>query len=141
MGTWSKMEFQEAHRKSMKEQTQRVVVIVHGEMPDIKEMDEDVQKYLKSNTFIRSNDPWFWKKLRYALPKKRCKQKMTSKQKEIQKLVLQNDKKNSQNFHKSTESLIKDIVTLPYYKQIPRETLLSGESLRIDLEQRIGQIR
>ena len=41
-----------------------VVVIVHGEMPDIKEMDEDVQKYLKSNTFIRSNDPWFWKKLR-----------------------------------------------------------------------------
>merc|ERR1711915_349729 len=139
--TWSKMEFQEAHNKAMKEQTQRVIIIVHGEMPDIKEMDEDVQKYLKSNTFIRSNDPWFWKKLRYALPKKRCKQKMTSKQKEIQKLVSQNDKKNSQNFHKTTESLNKERVTLPYYKKFPRETLLSSESLRRDLEQRIGQIR
>merc|ERR1711915_866155 len=71
--TWSKMEFQEAHNKAMKEQTQRVIIIVHGEMPDMSEIDEDVQKYLKSNTFIKSDDPWFWKKLRYALPKKRCK--------------------------------------------------------------------
>merc|ERR1711915_784987 len=42
--TWSKMEFQEAHNKAMKEQTQRVIIIVHGEMPDMSEIDEDVQK-------------------------------------------------------------------------------------------------
>merc|ERR1711915_868979 len=137
--TWSKIEFQEAHRKAMKEQTQRVVVIVHGEMPDIKEMDEDVQKYLKSNTFIKSDDPWFWKKLRYALPKKRCKQKVTGKRKETQKPVIQNDKKTSQKIHESTESVNKNRVTLPYYKQFSREILLPSESLRRDLEQQIEQ--
>jgi len=138
--TWSKMEFQEAHNKAMKEQTQRVIIIVHGEMPDMNEIDEDVQKYLKSNTFIKSDDPWFWKKLRYALPKKRCKQKVTSKRKETQKPVIKNDKKTSQKIHESTESVNKNRVTLPYCKQFSRETLLPSESLRSDLEQRIEQI-
>ena len=77
---------------------------------------------------------------RYALPKKRCKQKVTSKRKETQKPVIKNDKKTSQKIHESTESVNKNRVTLPYYKQFSRETLLPSESLRRDLEQRIEQI-
>ena len=43
---------------------QRVIIILHGEKPLKEDLDEDIQKYISSNTYIDSKDPWFWKKLR-----------------------------------------------------------------------------
>jgi protein toll len=57
------------------ENRQRVIIILHGVLPPTDSLDTDLQKYLKSNTAIRSDDPWFWQKLRYALPKKKQKRK------------------------------------------------------------------
>merc|ERR1712088_1213193 len=45
--TWSKMEFQAAHAKGKKERAQRVILVVHGDLPPLKQMDEDLQKDIK----------------------------------------------------------------------------------------------
>lgn len=76
--TWSKMEFQAAHSKGKKERAQRVILVVHGELPPLSQMDEDLQKYIKANIAIHTNDPWFWQKLRYALPRKKMREKVRS---------------------------------------------------------------
>ena len=44
---------------------QRVIVIKHGELMAEAEMEEDLQNYLKMNTYLDSADPWFWPKLRF----------------------------------------------------------------------------
>jgi len=64
---WSNMEFRTAHRKALKENIQRVLVILVGKMPKLQTMNEDLQNYVKTKSFIDSSDTWFWKKLRYHL--------------------------------------------------------------------------
>lgn len=78
--TWTKMEFRAAHQAAMRENTQRVIVVVRGKLPQKEEMDEDLLKYIQSNTFIGSEDPWFWEKVRFALPKKTRKKKLVEKE-------------------------------------------------------------
>jgi len=127
---WTKLEFQAAHAKSMKENTQRVIIILHGEKPDKENLDEDLKKYLDTNTYIDTEDPWFWKKLRYAMPKKNYKQKKSSKFRDEGDL----EKKKNKNFHDKAEDLSdQNKVVLPYYKQLSREMLLTSESLKRDL--------
>ena len=46
---------------------QRVIVIKHGELMAEAEMEEDLQNYLKMNTYLDSADPWFWPKLRFVV--------------------------------------------------------------------------
>ena len=36
-------------------------------MPKLQTMNEDLQNYVKTKSFIDSSDTWFWKKLRYHL--------------------------------------------------------------------------
>lgn len=49
----------------------RLVVIVKGELPPKEKMDQELQHYLSLNTYLKWNDPWFWDRLRYALPHKK----------------------------------------------------------------------
>ena len=42
---------------------QRVVIILHGKKPQKADMDEDLKKYFKTNSYIESRDPQFWNKL------------------------------------------------------------------------------
>jgi len=65
------MEFMAAHKKALQDKIQRVIVIKHGELMAEAEMEEDLQNYLKMNTYLDSADPWFWPKLRYTLPHRR----------------------------------------------------------------------
>ena len=73
------MEFMAAHKKALQDKIQvkalqmtndntllfqRVIVIKHGELMAEAEMEEDLQNYLKMNTYLDSADPWFWPKLR-----------------------------------------------------------------------------
>jgi len=75
---WSNMEFQAAHVKTMEENIQRVIIVLLGEMPDTKDININMMKYIKTKSYIDSQDPWFWKKLRYQLDKKTSKQKTDS---------------------------------------------------------------
>ena len=61
---WYHHEFQLAHARK------RVVVVVHGELPTEDEMGSQMRDYIRANTYLLDTDPWFWQKLRYALPHK-----------------------------------------------------------------------
>ena len=44
---------------------QRVIIIKHGDISLETEMFEDLENYMKMNTYLESSDPWFWPKLRW----------------------------------------------------------------------------
>lgn len=64
---WGKLEFLMAHKQSIEEKRPRVIVIKLGEL-NADEMDDEFKAYIKTYTYIEWGEPWFWKKLFYALP-------------------------------------------------------------------------
>ncbi|XP_055589922.1 protein toll-like [Uranotaenia lowii] len=70
--TWGQLEFRTAYTSQLHEGRSRVIVIVYGDLDQLKSQLEDdwVRAYLNFNTFVKWSDPWFWEKLRYAMPHK-----------------------------------------------------------------------
>ncbi|RVE41412.1 hypothetical protein evm_013940 [Chilo suppressalis] len=68
--TWGLLEFRAAHLRSQRERRARVLVVVLEDMCE-DDMDAELRAYLSTNTYLRWGDPWFWKKLLYALPHRR----------------------------------------------------------------------
>ncbi|CAH0564846.1 unnamed protein product [Brassicogethes aeneus] len=66
---WTKMEFRTAYTQALTEGRTRVIVLVYGEV-DMTEIDGDLSVYMKMTTYIKWEDPWFWRKMLYALPHK-----------------------------------------------------------------------
>jgi protein toll len=67
---WTKLEFRAAHTQALQDKTQRVILVVRDKdvIADKESMEEDLQRYISLNTYLECEDPWFWQKLRYALP-------------------------------------------------------------------------
>ena len=63
---WTKLEFRAAHKQALQDRTQRVIIVVLGELPVKDDMEEDLKKYISLNTYLEAEDPWFWQKLRYT---------------------------------------------------------------------------
>jgi len=63
---WGRLEFQAAHTQALKDRTNRLIVVVYGEVP--KDLDGELDLYVKSNTYLKWGDPRFWERLRYAMP-------------------------------------------------------------------------
>ncbi|GFS07143.1 Toll-like receptor Tollo [Elysia marginata] len=64
---WCRFEFQTAHRHILREGSHRLVIVLYGELPDDM-LDPDLEVHLKSRSFLRFEDPWFWEKLYFSLP-------------------------------------------------------------------------
>lgn len=95
---WSKMEFSKAHDMGLQDRAPRVIIIVHGDLPPVKDMNEDLQSYIKMNTYLESSDPWFWQKLRYALPHRGVKYKQQQrKRRRTESIELMGEGKHKGN--------------------------------------------
>ncbi|KAJ8673123.1 hypothetical protein QAD02_004385 [Eretmocerus hayati] len=81
---WGRHEFRIAHQQGVIENKNRLIIILYGDI-NVQQLDSELQRYLRMNTYIRWGDPWFWTKLKASLPhtceRKRRKRKARSEPK------------------------------------------------------------
>lgn len=64
---WCQYEFQTAHHRLLEERKNRIIMVL---LHDIKNdlLDHQLRDYLKTRTYVKYGDPWFWHKIEYAMP-------------------------------------------------------------------------
>ncbi|XP_076443741.1 uncharacterized protein LOC143282118 [Babylonia areolata] len=64
---WCRHEFRAAHARLLMERDAKLLIVVHGPV-DARKLDRELLAYLRTNTYLKTEDKWFWAKLEYALP-------------------------------------------------------------------------
>ena len=64
---WCQYEFKTAHHSVLQEKSQKIIMILMEALDSLK-LDHDLKLYMKTKTYLRREDPWFWKKIVFAMP-------------------------------------------------------------------------
>ena len=65
---WCDLEFQVAHQRALEDRSNFLIVVLLKEV-DRKDLDETLNLYMKTKTYVNAGDKWFWQKMLYAMPK------------------------------------------------------------------------
>ncbi|KAK6169511.1 hypothetical protein SNE40_020553 [Patella caerulea] len=79
---WCKFEFQTAHHEILTNHAENIVIILLDEI-DQDAVDPDLRTLLKTKTYMKYGDPWFWEKLYFALPDKMDDDNIAQKGEEV----------------------------------------------------------
>uniref|UniRef100_A0A336MNZ0 CSON003459 protein n=1 Tax=Culicoides sonorensis TaxID=179676 RepID=A0A336MNZ0_CULSO len=63
---WANMEFTTAHYKMLEEKSPKILLILHGDI-ETADLRPELKSYIKTTTYLKSDDKWFEKKLLYSL--------------------------------------------------------------------------
>ncbi|KAJ2945212.1 hypothetical protein O0L34_g9281 [Tuta absoluta] len=65
---WGLLEFRSAYISGLNDGRVRVVMVVLDDVLESQDLELELRAYIKLNTYVKWGDPWFWDKLRFALP-------------------------------------------------------------------------
>lgn len=69
--SWGTFEFRTAIRATSVDRDKRLIIIVYPEVEDFRNLDSELRIYMKYNTYLRRDDPLFWRKLINVMPQKK----------------------------------------------------------------------
>lgn len=67
---WANMEFKTAYSKSLVDKKNRLIIMLYEDIDLNTISNQELKVYLNTQTYVKWGDPWFWKKVKQAMPAK-----------------------------------------------------------------------
>ena len=82
---WCMLEFRAAHIKELNDRTNYLILVLYDDV-NVSELDEDMQLYIHTNTYLARSNQWFYDKLLYTMPTKNLQQIRTEMETKLGKI-------------------------------------------------------